>query len=812
MKALRTFAATIAALVAEAAVALTPGSAQVSMSFEIDGNAGKIVGTVTAPTRDSDWQALPEDTRMTVKVTRSCYSLSETDVEVATLTNLAPGEEAQFTDNATPAWQYGNEYTYTPVAYIGDEHTQWAYGASIKPGLSFYFAYNTFTATPAADAKSVELSVVVPSTLSDNQPIPVPITAIEFYRGYDAAEFVGKVENPEFGATVTYTDEHPHENASTIYLVRAVTEFGSAQTTVSCFVGFDVPYAPYPVNAEYCEDGIRVYWTAPDRGVNWGTIDPAKTVYNVYRCWGSGQDNRVLIAENISETEFVDTGEGMTAPLAVRYEVQSANNIGPGDSNYSAYDYSLIIGPDYSLPFVETFNEGSDKMWTYENSSYYARMAIAEEAEYGSGNTFVQPHSGSGLLYVNYAEYYYIPSGSTNSITSYKIDLKEATMPVLSYWYYAIPDNDVYIDAQISTNGTDFTSVSKTMIALDASEPAWKQAILPLADYAGKVVYLRLITGFTDEASSAIIDDIALVNYAGVDAIEAESDTDARTITLTWNDPSTEYATCTGYKGYVNGESVGSVEMPWVFEAPEYDVVYTFSVEALYDGVEVAPSKEISASVEAPEITEFTVGDYVFLINKESNEPTVWVKAYTGSRTIITLPERVNNLNVSYEVTEVLEAAFKSNASVASVVIPATYTTIGEEAFADCPQLMGVTIGAGVTEIKARAFAGCPALAQVMFMPTVPPTVAADAFDGIAEGCKGTAPEGTAETYTKTPGLEGIDFGWSGITDIEIESAAKVEYFDLNGRSIDAPVRGGCTIVRLTGRDGAVRTAKINVK
>ncbi|MDE6043122.1 MAG: hypothetical protein K2G07_06215, partial [Muribaculaceae bacterium] len=68
MKALRTFVATIAALVAEAAVALTPGSAQVSMSFEIDGNAGKIVGTVTAPTRDSDWQALTEDTRRAVKV------------------------------------------------------------------------------------------------------------------------------------------------------------------------------------------------------------------------------------------------------------------------------------------------------------------------------------------------------------------------------------------------------------------------------------------------------------------------------------------------------------------------------------------------------------------------------------------------------------------------------------------------------------------------------------------------------------------------------------------------------------------------
>ncbi|MDE6498733.1 MAG: leucine-rich repeat domain-containing protein, partial [Muribaculaceae bacterium] len=582
-------------------------------------------------------------------------------------------------------------------------------------------------------------------------------------------------------------------------------------TTERCYVGFDVPYAPYPVNAEYCPEGIRVYWAAPDRGANWGAIDPAKTVYNVFRCWGYGENNRELIAENIPETEYVDNGAGMTAPLAVRYEVQAANNVGPGESNYSSYDYSLIIGPAYTLPFVETFDGGSDKMWSHTYSSYYARMYVAEEADYGDGTT-VEPHTGDGLIYVNYSEYS-SPSGTTNSMTSYKIDLSDAAMPALSYWYYAIPDNDVYIDVQLSTDGTEFTSVSKTLIALGADEATWKKVLLPLPDYAGKSsVFVRFVTGFSDHASSAIIDDIVLADYHSVGAVETESDPDKRTITLSWEDPGTEYTPCIGYKGYVDGESVGSVSMPWVFEAAEYGKTYTFSVEALYDGVEVAPSTPVSAVVEAPEISEFTVDDYTFVVDKSSKAPAVWVKCYTGSRSIITLPGGVNYMDVSYEVTAVLDGAFLENASVVSVVIPETYTTIGEEAFAGCPKLMGVTIGAGVTEIKARAFADCPALSQVLFMSAVPPVVAEDAFEGIAEGCKGTAPEGTAEVYAAVPGLSPIDFGVGGITDVEIETAANVEYFDLNGRHLDAPVRGGCTIVRLTARDGSVRTGKIALK
>lgn len=817
MKYIMTFLRTLAVLAAVVSVqsavaaALTPGSPTISMSFEIENNTGKVVGTVTAPVSGSDWQALPADTRMTVKVVRSCYSLGESEVPIVTFGNLAPGEQMQFVDNAAPAWRYGVEYTYTPYAYIDDNRNPYSYGSSLKPGLQFAFGYKAFTVTPAVDGKSVELTAVVPSTLTDGQPMPVPFTAVEFYRDWENPVLVGKVENPEPGATVTLTDTEPNENTTTIYVARAVTDFGYAETTERCFVGFDVPYAPYPVAAEAYQGGNRVYWTAPDRGANWGAIDPAETVYNVFRCWGYGENGRELIAENIKETEYVDYGTDMEEPLAVRYEVQAANNIGPGESNYSSYDYPLIIGPAYGLPFAETFDGGTDKVWTYTYTSYYARLYAADEADYGSG-TVVEPHTGTGLIYVNYSEFR-SPSGTTNSMTSYKIDLSAATTPVLSYWYYAIADNDVYIDVQVSTDGSEFTSISKTLIALDAAEAGWRKVILPLAEYAGKsALWVRFVTGFSDVASSAILDDIVVADYRSVGAIDAVADSEARTITLSWADPGSEYAPCTGYIGYVDGEKVGSVSSPWVFEADAYDTVYGFRVEALYDGVEVPLSAQVSASVPAPVITEFTSGDYTYEIIADAAEPTVMVKAYTGTRAIVSLPERVSHDDVSYVVTGVLEAAFRGNESVASIVLPSTYVSVGVEAFAGCTQLIGATIGEGVTEIGARAFAGCSALSQVIFLPTVPPAVADDAFAGIAEGCKGTCPEGTAEAYASVEGLSPIDFGVSGLSDLEIESAVSVEYFDLNGRRLESPAAGSCTIVRLTGRDGSVRTGKIMLK
>lgn len=798
---------------------LTPASPSLTMSFLIEDNVGKVQGTLTAPSKDSGYEALPEGTTMNLRVVRSSYSLGEENISVASFEGVTPGETLTFFDTAEPAWQYGVSYTYNAYASIGENQCAWPGYGSMTPGISFSFGYNTASATPALDGKSVTLSAVMPTKDSANKDIPVDFTALEVYRVIDRdtypfkTELIESLPSPAKGATVTYVDNNPVENASNYYVLRAVTPFGFAEITVNCYVGKDIPVGPYPVAAKPYQGGIRVYWTAPDRGINWGAIDPEKTVYNVFRCWGAGADNRMLIAERIKETEFIDYGTDMDKPRAVRYEVQSANDMGDGQSNYSSFDYDLIVGPSQNLPFVETFDDGTDNVWVFENSAYRAPMYIGTEAEYGS-NT-VQPYEGTGLIYVDYTGYG-VPTGATNTMTSYKIDLSKAVNPALSFHYYAIPDNDVTIDLLVSTDGTEFTSLLKTVIAKDVTEAEWRRAVASLADYAGKeTVYVRFVTSFEETPASAILDSIVITDYKGVGTLEAEGDSERRMAIITWADPSTEYAKCTGFKGYVNDVEVGAVTSPWEYEVAEYGQLYVFRVEALYDGVTAPLSAPAGVTVAAPAETEFTEGDYIYAVNLDTPDGVheIYVKKYIGTRGgLMQLPERVNHNNVSYAVTRVLEGAFRERADILSIAIPDTYTAIETEAFADCTGLMGITFGTGITEIGARAFAGCSALTTVIFKSTVPPAVAEDAFTGIAEGCRGTCPDTAVNAYEAVKGLDPVSFAHMGIADIIAAGDADVEYFDLNGIRIERPVPGTCVIVRATSRDGQVTVARVYVK
>lgn len=798
---------------------LTPASPSLTMSFVIEDNAGKVQGTLTAPTNDSGYQLLPEGTTMSLHVVRSSYSLGEENITVASYENVAAGETKIFFDTAEPAWQYGVSYTYNAYASIDGNQCNWPGYGSMTPGISFSFGYQTAAATPALDGKSVTLTAVMPEKDSMGDDIPVDFTSLEIYRVTDRdvypfkTELIETLPSPAKGEKITYVDNNPVENAQNYYVMRAVTPFGFAEITVNCYVGQDIPVGPYPVAAEPYQGGIRVYWTAPDRGINWGAIDPEKTVYNVFRCWGTGTDNKVLIAEGIKETEFVDYGTDMEKPRAVRYEVQSANDMGLGQSNYSSFDYDIIIGPSQSLPFVETFDDGAQNVWVFNNSSYYARMYIGTEAEYGS-NT-VQPYEGTGLIYVDYNGYG-ISKGATNTMTSYKIDLTKAVNPALSFHYYAIPDNDVTIDLLVSTDGTEFTSLLKTVIAKDVTEAEWRRAVASLADYAGKeTVYVRFVTSFEETPASAILDSIVITDYKGVGTLEAEGDSERRMAIITWADPSTEYAKCTGFKGYVNDVEVGAVTSPWEYEVAEYGQLYVFRVEALYDGVTAPLSAPAGVTVAAPAETEFTEGDYIYAVNLDTPDGVheIYVKKYIGTRGgLMQLPERVNHNNVSYAVTRVLEGAFRERADILSIAIPDTYTAIETEAFADCTGLMGITFGTGITEIGARAFAGCSALTTVIFKSTVPPAVAEDAFTGIAEGCRGTCPDTAVNAYEAVKGLDPVSFAHMGIADIIAAGDADVEYFDLNGIRIERPVPGTCVIVRATSRDGQVTVARVYVK
>ncbi len=792
--------------------AATPGQPELTMTFEILPGGGAVKGVLTAPLTDNMQRELPADAAMDISVTRSAYSLGQSELQVQYFAGLAPGETVTFYDDISPRWEYNQQYTYMAQVTLPGYTFYTGYG-NMRPGVAFNFEQNAFLLEPSADWKSVRLSAVVPHRDTDGLELTVDITSVVFYRAVDTSSWPYRYE--ELGSAVDFSpketvyviDDSPVQNATNHYMVRAITPYGYAEMSGSCYVGLDLPGAPMDVTAEKSADGALISWNAPENGLNWGYIDPETVTYNVYRCWSYGPTGRQLLAEGVSERSLTDTGAGLDAPLAVRYEVESVNERGVGKSAYSGYDYDIIVGPAYAMPFRETFDGGLDCEWHLASSSYYAQWYMATAGEYGSTPVTVNPKQGSGLIYVDYV-YSKPPSGTTNTMTSYKIDMSGADNPYLSFWYYAIPDNDVTIAADCSADGgVSFGEPVVIRIADDTAEGAgWRQARMPLAGMKGSdAVVLRITTSYLDTPSSAIIDDVQVIDYPQVRGLTAEVDASAMSAVLTWSLPE-DAPECVGFMGYIDGEETGEVASPWTVENLEYDHSYSFQVRPMYEDVEINASAPCVVVINSPAVTDFSVGDYDYtVLLMEVVPPVAYVSGYHGRGGLLRLPASVKFNDKEYSVQGVADAAFRGNASVESVTLPDGYSYVGREAFAGCGSLLAVSVPESLLTIGKRAFADCGALADVTFAGTQPPAVEADAFSGVAEGCKGHCPEGSAGKYAAVEALSHLDFGIAGIDAIAGgEDVVSVEWYDMAGRHLSAPASGRPCVARVRLADGRV--------
>lgn len=803
-------------------VAAAPGQPELTMTFETHTGGGVVMGSLTAPVTDTQSNQLPADARMDITVYRSAYSLGQNNLVVERFQGMSPGSEVKFRDAISPAWEYNQQYTYSAEVTLPGYNFYLGY-SNMRPGIEFNFEKDAFTLAPSPDGSSVVMSAVVPHRDVDGLELTVDIAKLDFYRAVDTSswpyryELIHSEKNPEPKSTVTYTDPSPRADMTNYYKVCADTGYGYAELTASCYVGLDSPAAPLDVAAVSIPEGAHITWTAPEHGENWGYVDPGSLSYNVYRCWGYSQNERELVGSSIAGTSFTDAGDDMEAPLAVRYAVEAVNMKGTGPVAYSGYDYDIIIGPAYTLPFSETFDGGMTKEWLTSGSSYYAQWYMATEGEYGSRPIRVRPQQGSGLLYVDYI-YNSPASGTTNTLTSYKIDMSGADNPYISFWYYAIPDNDVTITLDCSADaGGSYGQPVVIRIADDVEKAEWRRALIPLTGMAGSAaVIVRFTTSFLDEPSSAMLDNIEIMDYPRVAMPEVDVDEENLSATISWTLPEGG-AECLGFNGYMDGELYGAVESPWIVEGLERDRIYTFSVQPLYADVEVAPSDPCRVMIETPAETAFTEGDYDYEVilpasgdDEASATPgEVVIVKYHGHGGLLRLPAAVEHSGLRYDVKSIGAEAFSGNTVVESVAIPEGYVAVRERAFMDCSSLMALSLPATLTEIGEMAFAGCGSLRTVAFSGQVPPATGKDAFRGIHADCKGSCPEGSAEAYVEVEELKPIDFGFAGIRMIAEGDVAEVEWYDMAGRRIPARIAGTPCVARIRLTSGEVRIIKV---
>ena len=86
------------------------------------------------------------------------------------------------------------------------------------------------------------------------------------------------------------------------------------------------------------------------------------------------------------------------------------------------------------------------------------------------------------------------------------------------------------------------------------------------------------------------------------------------------------------------------------------------------------------------------------------------------------------SVHLPNKITIIDEGTFNYCSSLTSVHIPNSVTSIYSAAFSDCTSLTSVTIPDSITSIEANAFYNCPNLAQLILLPSTPPTLSSGAI------------------------------------------------------------------------------------
>ena len=117
--------------------------------------------------------------------------------------------------------------------------------------------------------------------------------------------------------------------------------------------------------------------------------------------------------------------------------------------------------------------------------------------------------------------------------------------------------------------------------------------------------------------------------------------------------------------------------------------------------------------------SKFTTLDYYILKNGESefvvDDGTYWcgIKAYIGNDTDITIPDKINGI----EVGSIKEGCFK-NSNIESVTLPSSVTVIEQQAFYGCNNLKSINLS-NVKSIGTEAFTNCPSLTDNIDLSSV---------------------------------------------------------------------------------------------
>lgn len=359
-------------------------------------------------------------------------------------------------------------------------------------------------------AKSAVVSFTAPSkTISD-----ADLTSLSSGVVTRNGEVIKTIENPEAGRKYTITDTQG-EGGLTEYAVYFVNEAGQSEAvSASVFVGLNVPAAITEATAQKGENGsVVITWSEVTADVD-GKIPPAGSItYEIVLLEGN---NQVPVAKDLTTNTYTieNAYDAEGEQVFKQWGVFPVNETGHGAGMATN---GLILGADYTVPFVESFADKSlSHLWLVEaeQSAFGATVSVLDDSMFSD----VSSQDGDNGLLAFTADY----AGSTAAILSGIIDLN-VTSPVLTFYSIGVSEDNANEVAVSVNSGYGWENVKTFVINGNMS---WNRYRVDLSQYAGEKVRIKIHATIL-VASAVIIDNISIrqgVDYdLAVSSISAPS-------------------------------------------------------------------------------------------------------------------------------------------------------------------------------------------------------------------------------------------------------------------------------------------------
>lgn len=430
--------------------------------------------------------------------------LTETVIEKTTVNG---SESKPFTGTIT-ALEDGDYYvaihatTPTNGGYLYVTSIDIASGVSeLAPG-----AVTDLKATAAANgAHSVTVTFKTPAvTLGDKEL--TEILKVEIYR--DGELLTTMEENVAPGTEVTYTDDKDLTCGLHSYSAIAYNKYGAgSEIKVDVFVGFSAPKAVESVSMTEPQNGhVIATWPAVTEDSDGRALTDKDVKYNVYMYLAG---DTYLIEEGVTGTSFeyepFAQFEGFDSQRFVQTLVEAETE---GGKSKIVPSLQTPVGTPYSTPWSESFADCTvQSIFANQIISGTDKWTLATSSDFG----FEPADGDKGMMYF---EGY---GRAACALLTGKIDLGEMIAPafVFQTYHYAMSGgepNENVLEVEVRTDG-GYTNVLTTTLAALGNPGNWVKVTIPLDEYAGQVVQLR-VAMYNNTCAFSALDDMKVTSVA----------------------------------------------------------------------------------------------------------------------------------------------------------------------------------------------------------------------------------------------------------------------------------------------------------